>query len=238
MHCALLLAIDLLLLIAVNGIALFLSVASRPEAFAETLMYCGVTVATAIPILLVAGLNRTVWRFTTLHDCSRVVVAVLMTMALTAAIHKPTLVLPWHTPVSDCAPIPCHDGSADRNPRTSALAAYQAQSAPRQPHRIRARRYPRSSASTRSPDSSALRDGKRRQQHRRGRYLSENRRHQGRILGSHAVLGRPDDIVKIVHELEVHGVQVNRVILAQSFESEPERARRNPEGQERAQHPG
>lgn len=86
MHCALLLAIDLLLLIIANGIAFFLSIGTHPDAFVETLLYCGLTVASAIPVLLMTGLNRTLWRFTSLHDCSRIVIAVLLTMTITAAV--------------------------------------------------------------------------------------------------------------------------------------------------------
>jgi lipopolysaccharide/colanic/teichoic acid biosynthesis glycosyltransferase len=48
--------------------------------------------------------------------------------------------------------------------------------------------------------------------------LSENRRHRGRILGSHPVLGRPDEIVQIMHELDIHGVHINRVVLAKPFD--------------------
>ena len=69
MHCALLLAIDLLLLAFANAIAVFLSLSSHPDALVEILLYCGLTLAAAIPALLLAGLNRTLWRFTSLHDC-------------------------------------------------------------------------------------------------------------------------------------------------------------------------
>lgn len=215
MHCAFLLAIDLFLLITANVIVFFLSVGLHPEAFAETLAYCALTVAIAVPVLLASGLNRTVWRFTTLHDCSRVVVAVAMTMAITAAVAgvlsyfhgAPQFLIALQFLVM-----------------TAALVGIRALARLRHAGRSR-RRANRTTSEredilvvgvnavtglflrcvTESGGSNIAVAG----------ILSENRRHQRRRLGSHAVLGCPGDIVKIVHELDIHGVKVNRVILAQ-----------------------
>ena len=219
MHCAFLLAIDLFLLITANVIVFFLSVGLHPETFAETLAYCALTVATAVPVLLASGLNRTVWRFTTLHDCSRVVVAVAMTTAITAAVAG---VLSYFHGASQFLI------ALQFLVMTAALVGIRALARLRHAGRCR-RRANRTTSEredilvvgvnavtglflrcvTESGGSNIAVAG----------ILSENRRHQRRRLGSHAVLGRPGDIVKIVHELDIHGVKVNRVILAQSFDN-------------------
>jgi FlaA1/EpsC-like NDP-sugar epimerase len=56
--------------------------------------------------------------------------------------------------------------------------------------------------------------------------LSESHRHRGRLFGSHPILGGPEDIVQIMHELDIHGIHVNRVVLTKSFDSLPETAQR------------
>lgn len=49
--------------------------------------------------------------------------------------------------------------------------------------------------------------------------LSATPRHQGRILRSYPILGRPDDIEPIMHELEIHGIHINRVVVAVPLET-------------------
>lgn len=218
MHCALLLAIDLLLLVVANGIAFFLSIGTHPDAFVETLIYCGLTIAIAIPVLLMTGMNRTLWRFTSLQDCSRIFITVLLTMTITAAVAS---TLPH------VHGVPQFLMGLQFLLMTGALIGIRALARLR--HAGRNQRRASRTASERedilivgvnaltgfflrcvaeSNGSNIAVAG----------ILSENRRHKGRILGSRPVLGSPDEIVKIVHDLDIHGVNVNRVILAQSFD--------------------
>lgn len=83
MHCIFLLIIDLLLLSIANAIAILLSIGPHPTASAlfEILPYSGLTLAIAIPALLATGLNRTLWRFTSLHDCLRTATDTALPMA-------------------------------------------------------------------------------------------------------------------------------------------------------------
>lgn len=218
MHKVLLLAIDLVLLLFANAITVFLSMGSNPDASFEIIRYCGLTVAIAVPALLMTGLNKTLWRFTSLHDCSRVVAAMLMTVAGTAVVASM---------LSYSHGVPQYLIGQQFVLMTAALIAIRALTRLR--HSGRNQRRAREGASDREDilivgvnaitgfllrcvaenrDSNIAVAG----------LLSENRRHRGRLLGSHAVLGRPDEIVKIVHELDVHGVNVNRIILAKSFD--------------------
>ncbi|WP_144061153.1 sugar transferase [Hyphomicrobium denitrificans] len=220
MHCVLLLAIDLLLLIIANAIAVFLSIDSHLTANAlhEILLYCGLTLATSIPALLMTGLNRTLWRFTSLHDCLRVLIAVLMTMAATAV---------------SAGTFSSFHGVSQSLIGLQFLLMTGALIGIRALMRLRhARRCQRRASRTAYERENILVVGVNaitgfllrcvaetdETRVAVAGVLSENRRHRGRILGSHPVLGRPDEIVQIMHELDIHGVHVNRVVLAKPFD--------------------
>ena len=55
------------------------------ELLFPVLPYFLLTMLTAVPVLLVAGLNRTLWRFTSLNDCLRITLAVLVTVLAAVA---------------------------------------------------------------------------------------------------------------------------------------------------------
>jgi lipopolysaccharide/colanic/teichoic acid biosynthesis glycosyltransferase len=40
-----------------------------------------------------------------------------------------------------------------------------------------------------------------------------------------SILGRPEDLEKVLHELEVHGVRIDRIVIATKFDSLPQSAR-------------
>ena len=46
-------------------------------------------------------------------------------------------------------------------------------------------------------------------------------RHVGRIVASHPVLGRAEDIESVINRLEVHGVAIDRIVVAMPFELLP-----------------
>ena len=56
--------------------------------------------------------------------------------------------------------------------------------------------------------------------------LSEERELRGRLLRFHKVLGTPEELPRVLAELEVHGVELERIVVMQPFEqlSPPARA--------------
>jgi hypothetical protein len=70
MHCFVLFVIDLSL-VAISNISAILLCTEYPltgHMLSSALAYAGLTLATAIPIFFVARTNRTLRRFTSLHD--------------------------------------------------------------------------------------------------------------------------------------------------------------------------
>lgn len=55
--------------------------------------------------------------------------------------------------------------------------------------------------------------------------LGRTERQTGTRVRSHKVLGTPEDIADIVRQLEVHGVSINRIVVAQPFEQLSKAAR-------------
>lgn len=87
MHCFVLLVVDLVL---VSMSTLFAVVVTMPgpdtSAIAAASAYGAFTLSAAIPVMLIFGINRTVWRFTSLGDSVRVAVAVVWIVAITTAL--------------------------------------------------------------------------------------------------------------------------------------------------------
>jgi lipopolysaccharide/colanic/teichoic acid biosynthesis glycosyltransferase len=48
--------------------------------------------------------------------------------------------------------------------------------------------------------------------------LSSRSRHWGRLFRSHRVLGRPEELERVIHDLAVHGVLITRIVLALPLE--------------------
>jgi lipopolysaccharide/colanic/teichoic acid biosynthesis glycosyltransferase len=55
--------------------------------------------------------------------------------------------------------------------------------------------------------------------------LGRNDNHTGRLVRQYPVLGRPEDVARIVSELEVHGVVIDRIVVTTPFERLPADAR-------------
>jgi lipopolysaccharide/colanic/teichoic acid biosynthesis glycosyltransferase len=222
MHCIFLLIIDLLLLSIANAVAILLSIGPHPTAGAlfEILPYSGLTLGIAIPTLLATGLNRTLWRFTSLHDCLRILVTVAITMAaaVTAA-----------STFSSLEGVPRSLMGLQFLLMTGVLIGARASMRLRHLRRSR-RRAVRSAfidereeilvigvnaitglflrCVAESGETGIAVAG----------ILSESDRHRGRFFGSHPILGRPEEIVQIMHELDIHGVHVNRVVLTKPLD--------------------
>jgi lipopolysaccharide/colanic/teichoic acid biosynthesis glycosyltransferase len=48
--------------------------------------------------------------------------------------------------------------------------------------------------------------------------LGRNRRHVGRLVAAHPILGIPDDVEAVLNRLDLHGISVNRIVIASAFE--------------------
>jgi FlaA1/EpsC-like NDP-sugar epimerase len=84
MHCFVLLVIDLSL-VAISNIIAILVCTDDPltgHMLSSAIPYAGLTLAAAIPALIVARTNRTLWRFTSLHDCLHLLFAVTATVVI------------------------------------------------------------------------------------------------------------------------------------------------------------
>jgi lipopolysaccharide/colanic/teichoic acid biosynthesis glycosyltransferase len=57
--------------------------------------------------------------------------------------------------------------------------------------------------------------------------LSEAERHHGRSLRSRKILGPPEAVEKILHDLSVHGIRVDRIVLATPFADLSKEAQRS-----------
>jgi FlaA1/EpsC-like NDP-sugar epimerase len=107
MHCLVLLVIDLLLISVSNASAVILCVdlQSAPGSLFQLFSYCSLTVAAAVPVVLATGLNRTLWRFTSLHDCLHILLATAMTVfaaAVAATMFDRMHGVPRSLPIMQC----------------------------------------------------------------------------------------------------------------------------------------
>src|SRR5215475_1499115 len=88
MHRYVLLSIDLLLIAASTMCALILrdNLEVSSLRMLVVLPYLLLTLLAALPVLLLAGLNRTLWRFSSFNDITRVTVVVVATVLLAMAL--------------------------------------------------------------------------------------------------------------------------------------------------------
>jgi len=229
MHCFALLIIDLISIAVSSAFAgvLCANLQFSPELLFQDLPYFLLTTLAAVPVLLTTGLNRTLWRFTSLNDCLRVALAVLVTVlaAVAAAVSFDHL-----------------DGVARSLPIVQGLlmtcSLVGTRVAMRVRHSIRNRRRTlgvpftaaRQSVLVIGLNSAAeffLRSAADYGAERIAvaGVLSTVDRHRGRSLRSCPILGRPEDLEKVLHELEVHGVRIDRIVIATKFDSLPQSAR-------------
>src|SRR5690242_4787303 len=88
MHRYVLLSIDLLLIAASTMSALILrdNLEISSVRMLAVLPYLLLTLLAAVPVLLLAGLNRTLWRFSSFNDIMRVSIGVIATVLLAMAL--------------------------------------------------------------------------------------------------------------------------------------------------------
>ncbi len=194
----------------------------RVEAF---LPYLGATAVVSIILAAAAGLNRSIWRFSSMHDyllVTGVVAGVCVgAVALSFAYNR-------------------LDGVARSMPFLQGIICVMVLVGARVLHRLRhaARRRRRGTAvfcdaAAKGSELSVLILGVNRLTETYIQALNElgsgrihvagivgrADRHVGRLVASYPVLGLPEDIESVLDSLEVHGVAVDRVVVTVAFDS-------------------
>jgi lipopolysaccharide/colanic/teichoic acid biosynthesis glycosyltransferase len=217
MHCFFLLFVDLLLfaLSTVLAVLLCVDLQTPAEVIARVGPYFLLTMAAAPPILLAMGLNRTLWRFTSLDDCVPIAAAATVTVLAAVAAGFAFNRL---------------EGVPRSLPVVQGLFAIYMLGGARVMMRIRhslrhrARKVGASLDRTRESvllvGLNPIADLFLRCAAENGQrievvgVLSGGNRHRGRLLRSHKILDRPEALETVMHDLAVHGVRVDRVVVA------------------------
>jgi lipopolysaccharide/colanic/teichoic acid biosynthesis glycosyltransferase len=228
MHCYVLLCVDLLLILACTLSALVLCSADMPfPSLLAAGAYGGLTLAIAIPVLPLFRLNRTVWRFTSLDDSVRVAGATAMIVTLAASLSFSS---------GHAAGIP------RLLPIMQGLLMFHALAGARIAMRIRhdlRRRARQSRENIAGARENVLIVGLNpltdlflhcaAENSRRGMYavgiLSKADRHRGRFLRSQKIIGPPEAIQDVIVDLSIHGVFVDRIVIALPWDELSNKAR-------------
>jgi lipopolysaccharide/colanic/teichoic acid biosynthesis glycosyltransferase len=224
-HQLVLLSLDLLLI----GLATVFARIVRDnleitrDSFTGLVPYVLLTLAVAVPVLVVSGLNRTIWRLSVLSDYVRVVIAamviVLAALALAFAYNR-------------------LEGVARSLPVLQAIlmafALVGARAFMVLRHALRKRQPPARQGQL--VDQSSLETvlvvGLNRitelylqcvaefaaDRIKIAGILGNSERHTGRLLQQHQVLGAPEVVPNVLHGLEVHGISVDRIVVTSAFE--------------------
>ncbi len=190
------------------------------------LPYLLATVTMGLAVFPVAGLNRAVWRFSSAGDYLRVAAAVAATIAGAVGLGFAYNRL---------------DGVARSLPVLQFLTGTAFLTGARVAHRLahELRHHRKASAAFLRPDSaetpaqtvlivgiSRLAEAylQAAAEFAPGRVniaglAGRTDRHAGRLVATHPILGRPEDLGAILDKLEVHGVMVDRILVAAAFNS-------------------
>ena len=224
----LLLSIDLFWVALSPFAALLLreNLAPREASLSAAIVYAFVGVIIAAFVLPLAGLNRTLWRYTSLNDLVRLMLAVTVTLLLAlfatfalsrlADIARSLPIIQWlfliaALPANRIAIRIWRDRFASSPPAFATAGELQ--------HILVvgvneiAELYLRSVAEFAASRISVV------------GLLASGVQMRGRLLGSFKVLGLPEDVVRVVRELEVHGVPLDRIVVAEPLARLSHRAR-------------
>jgi lipopolysaccharide/colanic/teichoic acid biosynthesis glycosyltransferase len=215
MHCALLLIVDLGL-VAISTLAAF---PLLPEAGVASqsavLFHLAATLAVSLPVLLAFGMHRAVWRFASLDDAMRIGIAVTVIVAAASFIGWDA---GWLRGTPHALPV--------MQAFLMSFALLGARIMMRIRHaRRRQARHPQTRA---TPQREAIlvvglnaltdlflswsRENASESVDVIG-ILASGERHRGRLLRACKVLGPPEAVGAVLHDLRVHGVAVDRIIL-------------------------
>jgi len=222
MHRYTLLLIDLLIVAASTIGALILrdNLEVSTDRVLDVLPYLLLTVLAAVPVLLLVGANRTLWRFSSPIDVARVVVGVLVIVLLAMAL---AFIFNRLENVSRALPI------LQAMLMATALGGIRVAMRVRHARRSRARK-PTPDYETRqenvllvgvNPISELFLRSV--EEYAPGRVkvfgiLGPSERHRGRVLRSCPILGTPEELEKVLGNLEVHGVPISRIVITARFD--------------------
>ena len=216
----LLLLIDVVLICLATLLALGLrdNFETAPQRLLAYLPYVGFTAVVAVLVILSFGINRTIWRFSSLPDYLRLVGCVLVIVLGALAVGFLTNRL---------------DGVARTLPMIQALLMIFALVGVRVAMRLRHVQRPvlpfQPPAATNQETVllvglNALTDLFLRavaeggtEQIRIAGIVNRGMQHSGRVVRQHPVLGPPEDLAAIIRDLEVHGVTVDRIVITSPF---------------------
>lgn len=218
------LLIDLLLIALASLGALFLrdNLEVSSDRVLSLLPYLGLTLAVAVPVLMVFGLNRSIWRLSTMSDYMSVVTAVVVIVPAAVILGFIANRL---------------DGVARSLPVLQAILmvflSVGGRVLTRQRHALRKRSVavPAVMPVALEGRETILVVGLNRitelyllsvaefaaDRIRIAGLLGRSERHTGRLVQQHRVLGMPEQVASVLKTLEVHGVFVNRIVVTTAF---------------------
>jgi lipopolysaccharide/colanic/teichoic acid biosynthesis glycosyltransferase len=222
MHRYVLLSIDLLLIAASTVSALILrdNLEISSVRMLAIFPYLLLTLLAAVPVLLLAGLNRTLWRFSSFNDIARVSVVVVATVLLAMA-----LSFIFNRMENVARSLPILQGLLMLIALVSVRVAMRVRHA--------ARNGPRNDLLRReTPQEGVLIVGvntvselflRSVEEYAGDRIkvfgiLGRSERQRDRLLGSCPILGKPEELEKVLADLEVHGVQIDRIVITTTFD--------------------
>jgi lipopolysaccharide/colanic/teichoic acid biosynthesis glycosyltransferase len=222
MHRVVLLLIDLLLVAFATIAALILrdNLEIAPARLIQLLPYLIATVLAGVPVLHLAGLNRTLWRFSALVDYLRVILAVIVTVLLAMGFGFIFNRL---------------DGVARSLPILQGLLMVSALIGVRVAMRLRHADRNRDPLPVSGPSGRQqavlviglnavtelfLRSVEEfaRDRIKVAGLLGRGERHRGRLLRLYPVLGLPEELEGVLASLEVHGVLIDRLVITVRFD--------------------
>lgn len=221
MHRVMLLFVDVLLIAIATVFALFLrdNLDISAPRLAQLLPYLAATVTAAVPVFLLFGLNRTFWRFSSLPDYVRIAFAVVVTVLSAVAIG---FVVNRMENVARSLPI------------LQGLLMLCLLVIVRVATRLRHDRRERSSDGSKSSHAQDLVlivglnavtelflqsvDELSDDRIKVAGLLGRADRHRGRLMRLYPVLGKVEDVERVLAELEVHGQLIDRIVVTTRFD--------------------
>jgi lipopolysaccharide/colanic/teichoic acid biosynthesis glycosyltransferase len=204
---------------------------TRPEQFLALLPYLGATLAIAVPIVTVFGLNKSIWRLSSMADYLRAAIATLAIVTgavVLGFIFNRLEGVARSLPILQAALVLCalvgvrvvsrlhHMGRDDRFAAPHGLPSYNSLDAPETVLLVGINRI--TELYLRSVAEFSL------GQIKVAGLLATKERHTGRLVQEHTILGMPEEIASVLRSLEVHGVCTDRIVITVAFHSLSARA--------------
>jgi lipopolysaccharide/colanic/teichoic acid biosynthesis glycosyltransferase len=204
---------------------------TRPEQFLALLPYLAATLAIALPIVTVFGLNKSIWRLSSMADYVRAAIATLAIVTgavVLGFIFNRLEGVARSLPILQAALVLCalvgvrvvsrlhHAGRDDRLAAPHGLPSYNSLDAPETVLLVGINRI--TELYLRSVAEFSL------GQIKVAGLLATKERHTGRLVQEHTILGMPEEIASVLRSLEVHGVCTDRIVVTVAFHSLSARA--------------